>query len=344
MRKIVFNIDDFCDRDWPIMDHLFALKKRYPNFKVTLFTIPFKISREHLLEAKSTGWIELAVHGFTHIPKEMLVLNREEIVKGFSTIDFSLFTRGFRAPYWLLNEEVIECCNLFKMWVALHHTKNDGSWKNLCQHGYYYPRDTENLECWYAHTYDIKNELAGLLKKWEPDREFAFVSEAIQKIIKLNFGIGYHPIAGFINLEFNLEYIERSRSEDCDVRECDLRDGLGMFNDGSADAATISHTLMYLKDEEYLKFLTEVYRVLRAGGVFRVTEDNCEHPNCGEHRLPWPDKISVTGPKMMRVELKKAGFEVHDVGPDETLWADKSLIQRFHGDPPRVFHMEGVKK
>jgi hypothetical protein len=179
-RKVVVNIDDFCDSEWPIMNCLFTLKERYPDFKVTLFTIPFRTSHAHLSDAKKAGWIEVAVHGFNHSPQEMLTLSKEDIIKGFSRIDFSMFVRGFRAPYWLMNEMVIECCNEFRMWLAIHHTKNPDSWKDLAKYGYYYPRDMDNFECWYAHTYNIKDELPNLLKKWSPDQEFAFVSEAVE--------------------------------------------------------------------------------------------------------------------------------------------------------------------
>jgi hypothetical protein len=91
-----------------------------------------------------------------------------------------LFTRGFRAPYWLMNEQVIECCNQYGMWLAIHHTKNPETWKALAKHGYYYPRDTDDFKCWYAHTYNIKDELHDLLTKWPEDQEFSFVSEAIE--------------------------------------------------------------------------------------------------------------------------------------------------------------------
>jgi len=344
-QKIIFNIDDFCDNEWGIMEYLNTLKNRYPDFRVTLFTVPFKISTENLLIAKETGWIELAVHGFNHIPDEMLILGKEEILEGFSKVDFSIFTKGFRAPYWLLNEQVIECCNKFGLWVALHHQKNESSWRTLCEHGYYYPKAQNGFKCWYGHTYDIREKLSELLEIWPEDQKFGFVSEAIQKeaieMIKLNLGGGINPLKGFINLDIQ---DLASRFPGYTMKVWNFREGLNhIFKAGSVDAATVSHALMYLKVEEYLKFFIEVYVALKPGGVFRITEDNCENPDCQKYGLPWHNPASITGPNMMQRELMKVGFEVYHVGRDETRWKDKSLIQHFHGHPPRVFHMEAIK-
>jgi hypothetical protein len=337
MRRIVVNVDDFCDRDWGIMDHLFALREKYPGFKITLFTIPFRTSQAHLQEAKDTGWIELAVHGLHHSPREMLGLSKSAVLDGFSKIDFSVFARGFRAPYWLMNEETIDCCNQFRMWIAPHHTKNPLSWRALAKGGYYYPRDTDYFECWYAHTYDTKRELPGLLEKWPVEQEFAFVSEAVK--IKLNLGAGINPLKDFINLD---KQDLAAQFPDHDVRQCDIRDGLKMFGNNSVDAVTASHFWMYLKIDDYQKIISEVYRVLRVGGVLRVTEDDCDY----RHQSY---AVSETNPRMMKEELERAGFEAHEVRthdgtPNETFWIDDSLVQEFHGFPPSVFHVEAVKR
>ncbi len=359
-KAVVFNVDDFCDNEWGLMDCFEAMKARYPKFKVTLFTISFKISHEHLVTMAEAGWIETAVHGFNHIPNkdmrgEMLTLSKEKVLEGFSKLDFSLFTRGFRAPYWLMSEETIECCNQFGMWVAIHHTKNPVEWRSLAKHGYYYPRNTNAFECWYGHTYDIRRELPGLLEKWPVDQEFAFVSEAVQMETKLNLGAGINPRKGFINLDINPDL--PARFPDYDMRIWNIRDGLvdvlnlPEIEAESVDAITESHTLMYLRVEEYEKFFRDVFWVLRKGGVFRITEDDCENPDCGKYGLPWHGEElkesgppSITGPKMMRAELEKVGFEVHDMLKwGETLWIDNSLQQNHHGGIPRVFYMEAVK-
>lgn len=184
MEKIVVSIDDFCDRWWP-MDELLALKKRYPNFKATLFTIPFKTTLEFLYGVAELGWLEIAIHGFHHDDlDEMLMLSRQEIIEGFLKIDFSVYARGFKAPGWRLDEDVIKCCNEFGMWIALHG--NHRQWKGLCKRGHYFTTEKEGYGCWFGHARDvednyIKKALPVLLKRWRPEQGFAFVSEAIEK-------------------------------------------------------------------------------------------------------------------------------------------------------------------
>lgn len=178
-QKVVFSVDDLCDHTWPSMDALFTLKKRYPNLKVTLFAIPFKTSLDRLLTIKKIPWIEVAVHGLDHSYREMLFLSKEEILEGFSKIDFFIFEKGFKAPHWRLNEQVIGCCNEFKMWVALHGDYR--SLKHLCKYGYYFTTNTGHFASWYSHTYDIKRYLPMLLERWPLSQKFAFVSEAIEK-------------------------------------------------------------------------------------------------------------------------------------------------------------------
>src|SRR3990167_2653412 len=49
------------------LNYLFYWKAKYPRFKISLFTIPNKTSREMIsLLEKHSDWIELLVHGFTH--------------------------------------------------------------------------------------------------------------------------------------------------------------------------------------------------------------------------------------------------------------------------------------
>lgn len=69
IKKIaICEADDFCDRgDRNGLDYLIYWKSKYPNFKITLFTIPGRTSPEFLkLINPFKDWIELAVHGWEH--------------------------------------------------------------------------------------------------------------------------------------------------------------------------------------------------------------------------------------------------------------------------------------
>ena len=146
------------------------------------------------------------------------------------------------------------------------------------------------------------------------------------KNLKLNLGCGKNKLDGFVNLD---------RKEGWK-----FQDGLSNYYDDSIDAITISHALMYLDDAELKTFLTEAYRVLKVDGIIRIVEDNVGE---GGRKKWWSARI-LTNAKMMREFLEGARFEVYDVKLDETHYIDNSLIQRFHGDPPKTFHMEGIKK
>lgn len=66
--RVYCEADDFQDKyDRSGLDMLFYWKAKYPNFKITLFTIPNKTSDSFLkLLSPHRDWIELAVHGWDH--------------------------------------------------------------------------------------------------------------------------------------------------------------------------------------------------------------------------------------------------------------------------------------
>ena len=147
-------------------------------------------------------------------------------------------------------------------------------------------------------------------------------------MIKINCGCGRYPLAGFVNLDKKKGWV--------------AQDGLKDFEDFSISGITISHMLIYLSHRETYDFFKECYRVLGQGGIIRITEDNTTSPE-SEIFGGWRDFITLTDPKIMIILLEKAGFTARECAPDETLFIDKSLIQQFHGSPPRVFHVEGAK-
>ena len=197
------------------------------------------------------------------------------------------------------------------------------------------------------------------------DTEFTEHALALIEKPKLNLGCGAFPKVDFLNFDARQDLervflgridkhgdpwiiVNRYPDENGDFQPItwDWQKGLFWLEDESVYAITESHSLMYLTVEEYPAALSECYRVLKKGGIMRVTQDNCDLPPelLEEYRLPWGNPASVTDAKMMRTEMERVGFEVYDVGENETHYEDDSLIQHFHGEPPRVFHMEGIKR
>ena len=156
--------------------------------------------------------------------------------------------------------------------------------------------------------------------------------------LRLNLACGvpntesWHPIAGFVNLDKSLGW--------------KFQDGFGEFATGTVAAITESHGLMYAPETDWPAFLRECYRVLAPGGVLRITEDDTVHPD-SPRRGGWRGSdpfVSLTDPEKMRRYVEAAGFTVYDVGPNSSRYVDRSLIQANHGEPPAVFHVEGVKQ
>lgn len=146
--------------------------------------------------------------------------------------------------------------------------------------------------------------------------------------MKLNLGSGAHPLEGFVNLDL----ADGWRFED----------GLGDYPDGSVEAITISHALMYVPLSWWPFVFGEFARVLELGGVLRVTEDATDDRS-SERYGGFPDAVTLTSAQLVVLQMGVAGFQAVRVAEDESQFVDDSLIQRWHGSPPKVFHAEGVK-
>lgn len=155
-------------------------------------------------------------------------------------------------------------------------------------------------------------------------------------MILLNLGCGtpdtesWAPIEGCVNLDRSLGWR--------------FEDGLGAYATGSIDGITVSHALMYVELADWPAVFAEFARVLRDGGVVRITEDETQDtrsPRHGGWRGSQP-AITLTFPELVKAYLRAAGLVAHDCDPGETR-GDPRLVQHLHGDPPDVFHVEGVR-
>lgn len=116
---VVMDVDDFGFL-MPGHDDLLALKRAYPDFKITAFTIPlpkeffapenrkhFKVEkyREWARLVNELEWIEVAIHGFTHVHEEFecsyekAILTLTAIENFFDEVGLR-YAKIFKAPYW----------------------------------------------------------------------------------------------------------------------------------------------------------------------------------------------------------------------------------------------------
>lgn len=126
--------------------------------------------------------------------------------------------------------------------------------------------------------------------------------------------------------------------------------GFTFFQDNSVDAITISHMLMYLPVSQHSIFLADCFRVLKRGGVLRITEDNAELRRADDcHYLVGP-----TTPLSMRKSLNAIGFAVFDQYPNTTKSNHKEIMRCRHMDlwdedmflsknASPIYFIEGVK-
>lgn len=119
--------------DLSCLNHRFdlveKLRARYPNFKVTFFTVPWEIRlspntkgtpitepeyQDFVIAVRNAvdeGWMNIAIHGLTHAPEEFHKLSYDEakkrVIVGMKMFEnVGIKTNGmFKAPQWLLNED-----------------------------------------------------------------------------------------------------------------------------------------------------------------------------------------------------------------------------------------------
>ena len=145
-------------------------------------------------------------------------------------------------------------------------------------------------------------------------------------MLKLNLGSGAHPLPGFTNL---------------DRPEWDWSRPLPVEN-GSVDGITVSHSLMYAPADLWPWIFMEFARALKVGGIVRITEDATDDPR-SERFGGYVGRASLTTFAKVQEHLLFAKLMPHECGPGHSWFGDPSLIQNWHGVPPKVFHIEGRK-
>lgn len=126
--KVALEFDDFSPRNSNL--HLLEqMKEHYPDFKVTLFTVPWEIrfgqptpiTEEQYSPwvkaiKKNEDWMEIALHGLTHMPEEFGEISYEGAKKRIITGENMFKNRGiklakiFKAPCWSISKEAKQVC------------------------------------------------------------------------------------------------------------------------------------------------------------------------------------------------------------------------------------------
>jgi hypothetical protein len=191
------------------LDLLLRLKESYPRLKVSLFTIPYDVAyekdvagrllRDKTLEEikKHLDWMELIPHGLTHFPKEFEKCTYDtmtnHIFKAIDEIfkkDGLTYVKGFKAPYWLWNEEVVRALDEKGWWGAIDKnqkmikTKKFYSYTHSIDEPYSKAIGVDIIKL-HGHITPSGNGIERCfsnLFKMDPDAEFKFASELIETL------------------------------------------------------------------------------------------------------------------------------------------------------------------
>ena len=132
--KVVLDIDDFSVLR-SRMDLLLQIKEHYPGFKVSMFAIPvdyeyetsqLRLQRDKALQSihDNLDWIQIIPHGLTHMPREFENADRQTMQMALAAIDEAFkhdnlpYVGGFKAPYWLWNQDVVDVLDDLGWWGA----------------------------------------------------------------------------------------------------------------------------------------------------------------------------------------------------------------------------------
>ncbi len=206
MKHVALSVDDFSVLN-NRMDLLLKIKEHYPNFKISLFTIPYdaklemnesnKLFREKALKLikENLDWMQLIPHGLTHMQREMETVDyygfRDLVLPAIDEAfkkDGLPYEKGFKAPYWLWNKGVIRALNESGWWGATDRNQPD---MDKADKNYVYSHSLE--ESFWESTLDtlkLHGHVDGVSAN---DLEFCFLN-----IFKLPVDTEWHFVTDYI--------------------------------------------------------------------------------------------------------------------------------------------------
>jgi len=186
------------------LDLLLKLKRNFPDFRVSLFMIPYQkredygptlLKGEFLKEIKrNLDWMQIIPHGYAHQGSEMQAMSykrmKNEIIpfieKSFEEMDLP-YEKGFCSPHWRWNEDVVRALDELGWFGAITPVKKMPRTKRFYEYNYsidepFWESDKKVLKL-HAHIYGTKNDLGKCfnnLMKLPKDTKWSFVTEHLE--------------------------------------------------------------------------------------------------------------------------------------------------------------------
>lgn len=174
-------ISDMC-QSHDCRDMLMLFKEANPKFKATLFAILGEMTSELVRWCvDNREWIELAYHGAYHSSnyecEKMRYQDFDMYMKRFEGIWGHAFVKGFKAPGWMISDDIYRWLLDHGYWVADQSYNDDRRPKEL---PVYKVGDnsihTHTWDCVGNGVYELKNQILEQIKGVE---EFKFISEVV---------------------------------------------------------------------------------------------------------------------------------------------------------------------
>lgn len=177
---ILFDLDDaYPARLNNALDWLVDFKDRYPEFKVTLFTILGRWDNHGLLKAiKGFDFIELAAHGYHHANNsECQIWDEDGWHDKLSLYERTgLFVPIFKAPNWQMSKIGYQVLKDRSWAVAVRENQI----KDVPEGAKYYCFESEPNR-YHGHTWLMQKHLdEGMFINWNRDSTFDFISSHLE--------------------------------------------------------------------------------------------------------------------------------------------------------------------
>lgn len=188
------------------LDTLLEIKSHYPDFKVSMFAIPFDAPREistqgRLMRSRELArvkenldWIQIIPHGLTHMPREFEKCDRQTMRMTLLAIDEAFskddlpYEQGFLAPYWLWNQDVVDALDDAGWWGGVDRNQP----KMACPERFYQYSHSIHEPFWKSTEPVLK-----LHGHMDPPSSNA-LEQCVTNILKLPHDVEWHFVTDFI--------------------------------------------------------------------------------------------------------------------------------------------------
>lgn len=198
--KVCLDLHDF-SVIYPRIDLLMELKRLFPRFKVSLFTIPFDESsdwgpaliKEDFLEIlRSWDWVEFIPHGVRHEGSEMLGRNYRRFryvdlpfIREYFDRNKLRYVEGFCAPHWRWNDSVVKVLDDEGWWGAVDRDKNMPCPKRYYRYNCLLNEEFPSVDVLklHGHLHGTKNDLGrcfGNLLRLPESTEWLLATELLE--------------------------------------------------------------------------------------------------------------------------------------------------------------------